>query len=605
MATPYDGKVSFWHVQGDWVLGVPDIESLIGIVKQKAPATDAVFLKATNGTSWIGVRDTNSDMAVKGPDDIARWVSKLNDAGLECHVWCVVQGLDVPAEIALVTQAASVAGVKSLILDVEPYADFWRGDRDDVTQLMTGIRSALGQVFHIGMSVDPRANHYQSIYPDAWQPFVNSIHSQIYWGEMQRTPRDVLDETYEVWAAYGLPIYPVLQCWKVTGDDVREAQNLARSMRGAQGLSYFRLGAVEDDVYPVVNETFVDEEIGPDWVWRRYDWQQVVGPDESGHMDGTHIGQPSSAVFQEFTAATGHKVKYKATEAARDTVWSQWTPKLPAKGLYELSIYVPGRRATTRQAQYHIHGVTGIASELLVRFNQYLYYDEWVPVVVYEFSGQPGSGRVNLTDLTGEADKKIAFTAIRWRRVVEQRPLSPDELLGFDSPVGTEEERRGSVVWPATWIDKTGYGTYYSVPGMSPSYHTGADLNLRDRDDLGEPVYACAAGQVIFSGRGTASWGEMIIIKHNPLSDGTIVWSRYAHLQTNLATKGDMVKRGQHIGTVGDSEGRFGPHLHFDIAKTNILEINPNDWPGSREYLVYKNYHDPLEFIRRNRPPLS
>ena len=94
----------------------------------------------------------------------------------------------------------------------------------------------------------------------------------------------------------------------------------------------------------------------------------------------------------------------------------------------------------------------------------------------------------------------------------------------------------------------------------------------------------------------------MIIIKHAPLPDGTVVWSRYAHLEKNFTSKGQLIERGEQIGTLGDSEGRFGPHLHFDITKTNILEINPDHWPAMREDLVYKHYHDPLEFIRRNRP---
>ena len=119
---------------------------------------------------------------------------------------------------------------------------------------------------------------------------------------MNRTPRDVLDETYEVWARYGVPIFPVLQCWSVEADDVREAQDVSRSKRGALGLSYFRLGAIGDDVYPVINDTFVDEEVGPDWVWRKYDWQQVIGPDEPGHRDGTHTGQPTSVVFRSSPA---------------------------------------------------------------------------------------------------------------------------------------------------------------------------------------------------------------------------------------------------------------------------------------------------------------
>jgi murein DD-endopeptidase MepM/ murein hydrolase activator NlpD len=600
MPTPYDGKVALWHVQGDWVLGVNTIEQLAQKVKQQTPSVNAIFIKTSNGNRWQGTRDTKAAMEINGPVDIAKWVDTFDRYGIECHAWAVVEGLDIPTEISLIVQACRVPGIQSMILDVEPYQSYWKGSAQDAIKLMEGIRAQLGAAFHIGMSVDPRRAHYQTIYPASWRPYVGSIHPQCYWGEMARSPKSILDETYEVWGSYGVPIYPVLQTWKVSADSVTDAQNIVLSKRGARGLSYFRIGAEEPSVIPVLNRTRIESEVGPDWTWRRYGWQQVIGPYDPGYMDGTHIGQPSAAVFQEFMGSNGYRVKWKATRNDRDTVWAQWTPNLPHKGIYEVSIWVPGTRATTRQARYHIHGVSGVASELLMRFDQSLYYDEWIPAVVYEFRGGLGSGKVNLTDLTGEPDKRLAFGAIRWREVLEERHVDPMDIIGFDSPIGSEPERFGTEVWPLTWIDANPYGTYYTTVG--PAYHTGADLNIRGREDLGLPVHAPADGIVTFSGTGSGTWGQMIVIKHDPLIDGKIVWSRSAHLQTRVIGPGERVKRGQKIGTVGNSEGRFSPHLHFDIAITNILENNPNYWPGNRLDLVQMHFTDPLAFIRRYRP---
>src|SRR5690349_6447757 len=158
-------------------------------------------------------------------------------------------------------------------------------------------------------------------------------------------------------------------------------------------------------------------------------------------MDGTHIGQPSDTVFKSFTSVRGHAIKYKETRASGDTVYAQWTPDLPVRGLYEVSVYVPARHATTRRAQYHIHGVVGAASELLVKLDQSMYSNQWVPLVVYEFSGEPGSGHVNLTDLTNESGLEIAFTAVRWRQVLEQHEIPIGQGNGFDAPMGTPDER--------------------------------------------------------------------------------------------------------------------------------------------------------------------
>lgn len=601
MPTPYDGKVALWHVQGDWVAGVNTIEDVAKRIKANTPGVNAIFIKTSNGNRWQGTRDSKAALEINSGADLAKWVSVMNRYGIECHAWAVVEGVDIPTEIKLLVEACRVPGIMSMILDVEPYQEYWKGTAADVATLMGGVRAQLGAAFHIGMSVDPRRNHYTTIFPDAWRPYVNSVHPQCYWGEMGRSPKSILDEAYEVWGGYGLPLYPVLQAYSpVTPEGVIDAQNIVFSKRGARGVSYFRIGAEVASVLPVLSRTQAESETGPDYTWRRFGWQQVIGPYEPGYTDGTYTGQPTAGVFQEFMGANGYRVKWKNTSTTRDTVWAQYKPNLPRKGLYEISIWIPGRRATTIKARYHVKGVSGVASELLVKFNQSLYYDEWVPVVVYEFTGAPGSGQINLTDLTGETDKKMAWGAIRWREVLEERHLEPSQLPGFDTPIGTEAERFGAVVWPATWIDANPYGTYYTTVG--PAYHTGADLNLKGKQDLGQPIYSPSAGVVTFSGMGSGSWGQLVIIKHDPLPDGTIVWSRLAHLQTRQVAVGDKVARGQQIGTLGDGEGRFSPHLHFDIAKTDILKNNPNHWPGNRLDLVQMHYVDPLAFIRRYRP---
>ncbi len=599
MSTPYDGKVALWHVEGDGV-GEATIEALAATVKQNAPVTDALYVKTSEGGVWQGTMDGKAAMAVRGPADITRWVNTLAGAGLEFHAWCEVRGADIPGETARIIEAARVPGVRSLILGVEPYPGVWKGTREGILRLMGDVRAALGQDFHLGLRVDPRQRYFSVIFPDVWRPYVNSIHPLVYWELMAREPDSVLDETYVTWGGYGLPIYPVLQGW-ADPSGIRQAQAIARSVRGAAGLSYFRLGLIGPLHFPVINAEIVSEEVGPDRVLRRYGWERIIAPREAGYRDGTHTGQPSDAVFKEFTSVRGHSIKYKETRTAEDTVYAQWQPDLPGAGNYEVSVYVPSRHATTRQARYHIHGVAGAASELLVRLDQSIYNDQWVPLVVYAFTGQPGSGQVNLTDLTGEAGREIAFTAIRWRQVVEEEEPPASAGNGFDAPIGSVEERLSSEIWPGDWYDATGFATYYTTVGGA--YHTGADLNLPRDLDRNAPVYAPADGVVTFSGRSTGTWGRLIVIRHDPLPDGTVVWSRLAHLTSPIVREGDRVLRGQQVASVGNADGKLAWHLHFDIAKTSILERNPGHWPGSNLNAVLANYVDPRQFIRNHRPP--
>ena len=600
MVSPYQDKVALWHWEGDAV-GEATIDELARMVKTRAPVVDAIFVKTSDGPEWQGAYDSKESMKIRGPQDIRRWIDTLANYGLEFHSWKVLRGIQIDREIDLIVQTASIPGVKSIILDIEPYEHYWQGSRQDVIRLMSGVRQRIGPNFHIGISVDPRSHWYNAIYPDAWRPYINSVHPQCYWGTMQRSPESILTETYVTWGGYGLPIYPVLQAHGVSPDSIRRAQDVARSVRGATGLSYWRIGVIGPLEYEAINDEVVDSEVGPDDVWRRYGWQKIIAPYESGYMDGTHIGLPPGQVLSEFTSVRGHPIKYKQTRADRDTVWTLWRPNIPERGVYEISVFIPSRHATTRNARYHIHGIANSNQEVIVKLDQSRYNDQWVPLVVFEFDRGPEGAQVNLTDLTDENDREIAFTAIRWRQVVESS--EPSKQAGFDPPVGTVQERLSDQVWPGTWFDATGYATYYTSIG--PAYHTGADLNNNSPtwdSDRNAPVYAPADGVVTYSAPASGTWHYLIIIRHDPLPDGTVVWSRLAHVQNPLVREGDRVVRGQHIANVGNAGGQLPYHLHFDIAKTDILESRPGHWPGLNLDEVYRHYVDPKKFIQEHRP---
>ena len=80
MPTPYDGKVAVWFVYGGMV-GEVTVDDIANTLKAYAPAVSAVFVKVTDGTDWMGKFDSAShpkpDLAINGPNDIKRWVTKL------------------------------------------------------------------------------------------------------------------------------------------------------------------------------------------------------------------------------------------------------------------------------------------------------------------------------------------------------------------------------------------------------------------------------------------------------------------------------------------------------------------------------------------------
>jgi len=90
--------------------------------------------------------------------------------------------------------------------------------------------------------------------------------------------------------------------------------------------------------------------------------------------------------------------------------------------------------------------------------------------------------------------------------------------------------------------------------------HRGVDLvDEKYRHRCGAPIYATGNGRVIFVGR-KRGYGNFIVIMHTD----TLV-SRYGHLQGFLVKEGDFVKRGQKIGTMGNTGVATGPHLDYSI----------------------------------------
>src|SRR5690606_34610086 len=120
--------------------------------------------------------------------------------------------------------------------------------------------------------------------------------------------------------------------------------------------------------------------------------------------------------------------------------------------------------------------------------------------------------------------------------------------------------------------------------------------------DRHTPVYACASGVVVFASR-LPVWGNVIIIKHDPLYTSRVVmYSRYAHIEDMIVQVGQRVERGQQIARVGNAFGQWPYHLHFDLSPTSILESQPQHWPGRNYTTLIQNYVNPRLFIQHNRP---
>lgn len=88
----------------------------------------------------------------------------------------------------------------------------------------------------------------------------------------------------------------------------------------------------------------------------------------------------------------------------------------------------------------------------------------------------------------------------------------------------------------------------------------------------GAPVRAAENGVVVYTGSELEGYGNLVLVRH----EGRWM-SAYAHLDKTLIKRGDTVRRGQSLGTVGSSGQVSSPQLHFELRR-GTKAVNPQKY---------------------------
>jgi len=124
--------------------------------------------------------------------------------------------------------------------------------------------------------------------------------------------------------------------------------------------------------------------------------------------------------------------------------------------------------------------------------------------------------------------------------VARQRDMpGSDFLSGFD--------------WPAPGRESGVFGSQRIDNGIPMTPHFGVDMAA----PTGTPIHAPADGTVSLSADHYLN-GGFTLIDH-----GQGVSTSYLHQSKRLVKDGDVVKRGQLIGEIGQTGRATGPHLHW------------------------------------------
>lgn len=126
----------------------------------------------------------------------------------------------------------------------------------------------------------------------------------------------------------------------------------------------------------------------------------------------------------------------------------------------------------------------------------------------------------------------------------------------------------------------SGFGYRIDPVYKVTKFHAGLDFTA----NTGTPIYATADGVVSEAGFHTGGYGNHVVINH-----GYGYETLYGHMYRIKARKGQVVKRGEIIGYVGNTGKSTGAHCHYEVHK-NGQPVDP----------IYFFYNDltPAQFDR-------
>lgn len=138
--------------------------------------------------------------------------------------------------------------------------------------------------------------------------------------------------------------------------------------------------------------------------------------------------------------------------------------------------------------------------------------------------------------------------------------------------VGASEKDQAAFGWPVPgWYS---IAQVYGWQNQGTDFHTGLDIGGKDMK--GSPVVSAKQGTVshvsVAGKHSYVGYGSYVIVDH-----GDDIITLYAHLDTITVTVGQVLEKGEQLGTVGETGAATEPHLHFEIREDG-RHLNPADF---------------------------
>lgn len=209
----------------------------------------------------------------------------------------------------------------------------------------------------------------------------------------------------------------------------------------------------------------------------------------------------------------------------------------------------------------------------------------------FNFKELPGRGGIDTTAGEGSADLSMD----ELNQMLDQLAVDAGHRSDYMNVVETSlmGGRIKSRLLPTNMPVRAAYNSSSFGWRLDPfngrrAFHEGLDFPA----PTGTPVVSAANG-VVIAAQFHYQYGNMIDIDH-----GNDITTRYAHLARMQVKVGDIVKRGQNVGTVGSTGRSTGPHLHFEVRMRTVAQ-------DPKKFLALGDPNTPLKpmpvFVARRR----
>ncbi len=204
-----------------------------------------------------------------------------------------------------------------------------------------------------------------------------------------------------------------------------------------------------------------------------------------------------------------------------------------------------------------------VKEEYFDNINENIDLDDYIPSGTTEKSTTEQSAVVDTTDVTVDnthsTEAQSMLTAMVNAQGGADYGVSDENDIPDNVSVNNYSLSRNMFL-PLEGTITSPFGLRTHPISGKPRFHAGIDIAA----SMGTPIYSAFDGKVIFSGYD--QWnGNHLKIQHE-----NNIMTVYCHCESLNVKKGDTVKAGSKIATVGSTGSSTGPHLHFELRINNI-----------------------------------